>query len=49
MTSYRFKTDRNGKKIAQVWSYGACRWIRANVDEAALQVSLGQAEVVEEN
>jgi len=40
----RFKQDKNGKRIAQVWNWGASRWVRIGIEKAELLIAMGQAE-----
>ena len=40
----RFKQDKNGKRIAQVWSWGADRWVKIGIEKAELLIAMGQAE-----
>lgn len=40
----RFKLDKNGKRIAQVWRWGPARWVKIGVEKAELLIATGQAE-----
>ena len=40
----RFKQDKNGKRIAQVWNWGASRWVKIGLEKAELMIATGQAE-----
>ncbi len=40
----RFKQDTNGKRLAQVWSWGAGRWVKIGLEKAELMVATGEAE-----
>lgn len=40
----RFKQDKNGKRIAQSWNWGADRWVKIGVEKAELLIVTGQAE-----
>ena len=40
----RFKQDTNGKRLAQVWSWGAGRCVKIGLEKAELMVATGEAE-----
>ena len=41
----RFKLDKNGKRIAQVWNRGAMRWVKIGIEKAELMIATGAAEL----
>ena len=43
-TEIRFKLDKNGKRIAQVWNWGTSSWVKMSLVKAELMVATGEAE-----
>ncbi len=39
----RFKQDKNGKRIAQIWNWGARRFVKIGVEKAELLIATGEA------